>query len=259
MKKVFLIAILIIGLLNVSETLAAEIKHKIILKNAEGVMLDQTWYGVDENASYDIDDSLGEWLIPALPPFGAFFGAFLLIDSTTGDITNNLTYKDFRPIMQQEQFVMKYCLKVMRGFDNTLTLQWDALPEGIDSAKIMDVDDGFIFKEDMGKINSIDITNEYLNTFFIYVWFNKNNVSVASEAGKKEINVYPNPFRNNIIIESESNNKYYNLISITGEKVAGGVCESGRSRLDFSEIPAGAYQLVIFDNKVVYRKLLIKY
>jgi hypothetical protein len=83
-----------------------------------------------------------------------------------------------------------------------------------------------------------------------------NSIENAGDL-KDEVQVFPNPFEDQLIIESSfQGTQNYALYSILGEHVMSGSIQAGSTNINLSSIPDGLYILRVRDQslKVIKRK-----
>jgi len=222
--------------------------------------LQELIFGVNAVATDSVDYNLGEIGAPRiLPPDpNIFVSMFVIYDPKI--LEDGWSYKDFRPIQQIRSYLVKYELYVHFGDAKYVTIEWGKLPALVDSARLMDPWDDL----DLININMMDSTrtilyNKYIEDLVLWVWYRNPDVSVIEENDDFSLKVYPNPFNDNFILESKSNNIVEcRIYSQLGKEIALLNSDGKYVNIDLQNIEKGVYFLrATLDNgKYLVKKIM---
>ncbi len=206
---------------------------------------DKLKFGLHENATDGIDrellindkqDTLAEFEIPFKPPSGLF-----TVFETPG---NGLwSYLDFRPYPTNDSAYVRYKM-VLRREGDSLFFEWFNMPEGIDSAHITDANPDFdLFFKKMERTGSVKVENEYMDKFYIHVWYNKELVSVEKNVKSitKKLKVYPNSAFNQINIQTDRVYKKIEIYNYLGRLVTSENITSNDTQINVGGLERGIY------------------
>lgn len=102
----------------------------------------------------------------------------------------------------------------------------------------------------LGEVASESYTN---NTTTLNQGFQQGNLFVTSIDEELDldfiIKAYPNPVLDILIIETQDQDKEYQIIDLHGEVIKNGIITSEKEEIDFAGLPSGVYFLSISGNK----------
>lgn len=233
----------------------------IRIYNDIGEEFNNTIFGVHKDATYGVDEALGEnYDLPWPPPDQITQAAFAIEDTAKQETT--WSYKDLRPIFNQKKFQHQYYFSTRRGFGKTLTIKWDKMPDNyIDSAFIIDNITGKLVVINMKDSTSATITNEYFRNFYIKVYYNKDDVSVNdSKRENQDYIINPNPAKDIINIQTNELGYSYKIYNLNSCEVMSSPAEVTNNYIDISKFAVGMYyiQFQSKDGKFYFEKF-IKY
>lgn len=216
-------------------------------------------FGVDENATIYVDDSLGELRIPMLGlPDKTFECYFQIYDSLLLE-EDVWSYFNYMPQQIEKKFHTRYRLYVKIGDGSSLTFKWIALTAKIDSAFIQDDEpDIDIVSINMKSQTEAVVNNKYLKYFFIDVWWNFDEQDGVNDVTQSYINIYPIPAKDFIIIDNPTMAFFnYKITDILGSNQQQGTL-TGSSKININSLPSGIYFLQL-DNafgKSIVKKII---
>lgn len=226
-------------------------KVGLFITNDIGEIESKISFGAIDNAIDSIDNNLGEFEIPPIPPIEGIWAALNMDTLTAAGLWS---YKDYRSVPKDnENFYHRYNLIYGFGDGTKITIKWNKLPKTIDSAYITDIVTGTIIKVDMFKNDSLLITNRAIDKLYISVWYNKNNVSVYDN-NDNEISVYPNPASEILKIDSKIDVEYVQIFDLMGNTIL----KSSNNNIGLNSISSGVYtiKIVTIDNKESYKRFV---
>lgn len=154
-------------------------------------------------------------------------------------------YTDKLVPMQQEKALM--CVGGMYQFD-TLTLNgWGGSTWRFIEMFYGKVDDLRIYKK---KLNDTDVMQLYLNDYVSGI----EKIHTKSFSGK----IYPNPANEYLTIESTEPLLSLKLYSVFGEELFTQTVNSDKARINFKNLIAGSYMLMLSTAKEIYFEKIIK-
>lgn len=252
------IAIYIIITAQATAAWGPKIKLEIMNDNEQNRKL---YIGTDTNATnewdkdvefyYDTTKLIEDFDLPPAPPSDIMYCA-LIRDSTQP--FDSYTYVDFRSIPKNEsKFMHKYQMKIINWASNTdkpyITIKWDKIKNGIDSAKIRCYS---WFDEnkyvDMMTNNELITKNESDKVFDIIIWFNKDNLNINEKYENNKTKLYPNPIVNELNIESDDEIMKYKIYSILGTIIEQKNI-SKNAKIDMSKYNKGNY-IIELENQI---------
>jgi|GEM_PF-2951593 len=210
--------------------------------------------GCHEDATYHLDEEIGEKSIPNLPP--PYELAAWLVFKDSVDNSNIYTRTEYIPFPVDKKQILKhrYTVKYNRADDgDDIFIKWSFDDKRIISAVITD---GGVNSADMKSENSFIMEwQKFINTVYIDVEYDLSSSSVS----KNQINnvfVYPNP--TNDILNIDVNYLYDNLI-IYDNKMKLIKKFIANDTYDISEFSKGTYFVYLYRNrKLVGSVKLIK-
>lgn len=193
----------------------AKSEIKLTAASADGDKAELT-FGVDANATYGLDDNLGEIMTIESPPPSPYY-IFALANFYDSTYKFQVwTQKDYIPIPNGEQIQHTHNFKLWLDGGRKFVLNWELNGVNIDSAKIQDEMNGQFINIDLMKGNSFRWDNENVPSLNLklIVWYNS---SINSVEKIEEFQIYPNPANASIIIDKEFEEG--KIVDITGKIV----------------------------------------
>lgn len=246
---------LILILIFSASTLMAQydFERRIYLENELEQTFDSLRFGLNENATYGIDLELGEKEYPNLGfPAGVFHGFFFLeIDGAFAAV-----YRDYRPIADEDEFMVEHTIKTYKGLGETIFLSWENLPEFVDSAVIVD-------KAGFNMINMLDSTH---GTIFdawardivkMKIWYNKNLSSIKN-IEHSIVTIFPNPSSNYVQVNSNLLFSEYKIYDLLGNIQSKGKIIDENQKIYVDMLNKGIYVLVLYNKKMSKSIKIIK-
>jgi hypothetical protein len=244
--------IIILFILSLSAN-AQDSYIKLKFESEEGDKGSDLLFGIDENASYGVDEELGEYdIISAPPPAG--YGIFTLLrflDSTNYEPPMAIwANKDLIP-SPTENIEHIHNFRVWLDGGRKFTITWEIQGNNIDSAKIQDEIGGQFINVDLNNNESYFWDNENVSVLNLrlVVWYNNNIKSVKNI--EKKINVYPNPAKDYIFIDY--NFESGEIFDIYGRKIK----DFYDKNVNTSGLSSGVYFLRIFSGDLVLNKKFV--
>ncbi len=228
---------------------------QIIQTNDADQIFNRIIIGIDQTATNGIDTALGEAALPPFLPPGPVLHGFCVIEHGEGQL--DWSYLDIRPIPDEDKFYVKYQIKLQRGEGRVMWLSRPPLSNYIDSIKVTDIITENIYIRDFADSSKITIENPSLNDFFVHVWYNKIPTSVEEIVSDTKINIYPQPANTAITIKSDKNCYSYIIYDMAGNTCKNGKPFSEKATVDVSDLAAGIYTIVIFDELGTFQQKMI--
>ncbi len=216
-------------------------------------------FGIDDTATEGIDEELGEnYDLPGHPPGDELHAYFFIYDSTNEETVKS--YIDMRPLKDSAHFYVRYFFDVKQIQFQERTFEWGKLGGIIDSAYLTDGLTGDLLKFDMKSNTSCVVENEYINRFFLHIWFkNPHLVSVNEDINREATLIYPNPFFDFITINNVSNFDIITIYNQLGEELLNNQLAEGDNKLYFGNLPKGLYFVkleTVNSNKLEFLKIM---
>jgi hypothetical protein len=262
-------------------------KLRINITNEISQKTPTLYIGVDTNATdlYDknvkfiaFDTVIREEDLPPFPPFDNIYAALLICCDEDNSSKEINSYVDFRAIPEDEdEFYRKYLFYISWNLNYlNATIKWDKLPNGIDSAKIIDTLYTESINCNMNENDSVVVKNptKHYNTLYIVkIWFNKNTGSIKERPHSKQnkFTISPNPANDAIFIKNiitvdnitTTNNVNeiqainYTILSLIGQKLDEGIYNN---KINISNLDKGLYFIKLQDaSGNIYYNKFIKY
>lgn len=219
--------------------------------------------GIDKNATWDWDSTLGEkYFVPMFPP-GGFAAAIEYVDYRMDTITVDgvkkdslfidviWTPKEVVPYTDTLNFVRLFKVKTQRAkIDGDRTLFIERLETNsdlnIDSVVIVnDIQYTPSFNKKINEKESLEVTNEYINEFYVKVYYNFNSTNVFENNSNVVANIYPNPCTEWL---NTRNTNEIKLFDIFGKEVLLSIILNENDRVNISSLNDGIYYAVFYDN-----------
>ena len=226
----------------------------ITLSTDQGEFRNYNKIGVHPEATYELDETLGEKDLPPItPPGNNLHGYITFVDTLDSNGMETIyTREEYKPIPSgKPHFHHRYRLEVSKNSTDTLTINWENIPAKIDSAFLIDEAD-MLFKVDMKEVNSFKIPNVYIENFYFDVYYSK--ITSVDDAEKNKFELYPNPARDVINLNLSGKNDII-VYDLNGRKV---LEKTGHSvqRLDVSGLDQGFYIIHIKGNTSIVKKFM---
>lgn len=248
--------ILILILILIAIPLFSQGFTKIDLKLStdKGEFRNYNKIGVHPDATFSLDEALGEKDLPSMIPPGNDLHAFITFVDTLEDSTTETIYsrEEYKPIpANKSHYHYRYRLEISKSSTDTLTISWNNLPAKIDSAFLIDEAD-ILFKIDMHQVNSYKIENIYVEKFYFDVYFSKT--TSVEDVTNNDFELYPNPAEN-VIKFNLSGKKDIIVYDLTGKKV---IEKYGQTvdQLDLTGLDKGFYIIHINGNRNIIKKFM---
>lgn len=241
---------ILIILLCYSTSFAQGTQIKLSFETEDGDKGSDLIFGLHQDATFGWDEDLNEIFTINAPPPSPYYISTLLnyYDSNlTSQVWGNL---DLIPY-PTEDIQHTHNFRVWLDGGRKFTIKWELSGINIDSAKIQDEAGGQFINIDLMKSESYFWDNDLVPSLNLklLVWYNTNINSVKIK--DDNINLYPNPTNNIVIIDSQfSRGEMYNLEGIK-------VLDFTQSKLNVSNYTTGTYFLKLFNNDYVLTKKLI--
>lgn len=256
-QLIFYVFTIILVALELQGQISKPLIFNIRLENGFNKPWDNLILGVAPDATEKMDSIYQEVEIPDFPfPSGIFTAVCLTYDST--EKKDIWSYRSvYGPTGDKKKFMIKYKFRVFYGYSNYVKMSWLALPPEIDSAIIMDSFGGYKFKVNMkekleGRNDEILVEN-----FDVDVYYNFTNVGVISTLDDK-INVYPNPTKNILQINSDDSIKMIEVCNILGVSLFYKNVDDKEINIDLSGLQPDVYllKLIKYNNDVIVKKII---
>lgn len=239
MIKVFLLLVFIVSI-SLSKS---SIKLQFVTDDNE--KSPELEFGVDENATFGLDEELGEIFAFDAPPPSPYYIFSLLnfYDSTLN--TQVWGEKDLIPV-PEGNFEYSHKFRIWMDGGRKFTMNWKIEGINIDSAKIQDEQGGQFINIDLMNAESYYWENENVPSLNLrlVVWYNSNINSVEVE--NKSFLVYPNPIRDELKIDR----KFISgkIIDINGRVIK----DFNNQIVNISDLNSGKYFIILhtFDGKL---------
>ncbi len=220
-----------------------------------GGQIDNLAFGIDNAATYYIDEDLGERELPPFPPpGGTLYGVFILEHPDTKE--EIWSYKDYRPVSQNSKFYEEYELRWWWGKNNELTFDWGKLGAELDSARFeYTIADVVIFSVDMKEQQTFTMDNISWGKGIFKMWFSRVTNVEEEQAGG--ILISPNPADEYITISNIELTGNLRILSLEGV-VLKEITSPNYEQIIVSDLAKGIYFLEITgkSQKKYYRKFI---
>lgn len=226
---------------------------KLSFETDEGDKGSELTFGVHKDATFNLDNELGEFpTINAPPPAGYYiFTLLYFIDSVTYNqpeaMWGNL---DLIPI-PQDNYNHTHNFRVWLDGGRKFTITWDIVGDNIDSAKIQDINGGQFINIDLMNQESYYWNNENVSTLDLrlVVWYN-NSISSVKKI-EDEINIFPIP--SNYFIYVDYDFERGELYDNNGKKLK----DFYDKNVNTSELTSGVYFIRLYSNGLTLHKRFI--
>jgi len=203
-------------------------------------------FGVDENATFGLDEELGEIFAFDAPPPSPYYIFSLLnfYDSTLN--TQVWGNKDFIPL-PEENTEHNHKFRIWMDGGRKFTIKWNIEGINIDSAKIQDEQGGQFINIDLMDGDSYYWENENVPSLNLrlVVLYNSNINSVETNNNERFL-VYPNPVQDELKIDREFISA--KIIDINGRVIK----DFNNQIVNISDLNSGKYFIILhtFDGKL---------
>jgi len=256
MKNIFIYFALLVVFLQIC--IAQEsIRIRLNLFGNDTLVFRNLVFGFERDATNGLDTNLGEIeLPPFIPPSGyGVYGVFVFFDSASGGKV--WSYTDLRPFPTKANDTVKFLFYVFREAGMNLKISWFGLNEHFRYAWLVDEYLGTLVQVNMLETNFANITNEFLDRFYIKVVLDRF-VGVGDDFEFGD-NYFIRELPDKLIIKS-SNNQFSNFefFDIFGNQLlCGSFVED--VEISFKNFVKGVYLLKIrdFTGKVHFKKVII--
>lgn len=226
----------------------------------------------DKDIKFAVGDSLvEEFDLPPFAPYNHIYNVLTICCDYNND--SIVSYVDFRSVPDDiNEFYYKYNFHIIwyRNSSPNLSIimRWNKLPNGIDSAKLIDITGDTSY--DMNENDSVVITNPnkiWYTYYNVEVWFNKSKSSIKEQRTSKQntLNIYPNPANDAIFVENndEIQLSNYTILSLVGQKLDEGIYSNKgiyNNKININNLEKGLYFIKFQDvfGKIYYNKF-VKY
>ena len=229
-------------------------KIDLTISTDKGEFRNYNKIGVHPEATFSLDEALGEKDLPPMIPPGNDLHAFITFVDTLDDNKTERIYsrEEYKPIPSNKpHFHYRYRLEISKNSIDTITIDWGELPAKIDSAFLVDEAE-LLFKIDMDEVNSYKIENIYVENFYFDVYYSKT--TSVEEKNISDINLYPNPARDEINFNVSGKNDII-VYDLNGRKV---IEKYGHNvdHLNVSGLDKGFYIIHIKGNRNIIKKFM---
>ncbi len=233
MRSLFITAVICGLFMSPHITCAQEWTVKLrIFEN--DILKDSLEFGINYDATDDIDIDLGETELPPLPPFGNLDVRF-----TGENIGLGLKLDLRKSTSDQKTFNIAF---QRSSSSSIISITWDSLPDG--EFIIQDKVGGILIDQDMTTTNSLVVTNTNISglKLFLTPEIEDNTTSIYNDVNSppREFVLYqnyPNPFNPVTTIKFETHRTTYVKLTVfntLGQEIA---------RLVDSDMPAGNHSV----------------
>ncbi len=231
------------------------IKIRLNLFGNDTLVFSKLVFGFDKFATSGLDTSLGEVdLPPFVPPSGyGIYGVLVFYDSTSGG--NVWSYQDLRPFPSNLSDTIKFLIYVFRESGIKLKISWFGLNDYFRSAWFVDEYLGTLVQVNMLETNYVNITNEFLDKFYIKVILNPITNVESSTEEDVVLKHYPDKI---LLVNKSKETCNYRIFDIFGNLILKGSFID-EIQIGISNFPKGVYLIRIGgeNNKNVLKKILI--
>lgn len=242
-KYLLVLAFLFVFSNNLSLYSADKVELYIMVEDDKDNKADVMIIGCHEDATYQLDEEIGEKSLPNLPP-PYELAAWLFFKDTVDNI-NIYTPKDYIPFPIDKNKILKhrYTVKYSRADDgDDIIIKWAFDDKRIISAVITD---GGVNNADMLTQNSFTMEwHKFINTVYVDVEYDLSSSSV-NEYQLNNFLVYPNPINN--LLNIDVNYLYDNLIIYNNNMKQVKEFQANDS-YDLSGISSGSYFVNLYRN-----------
>jgi len=157
---------------------------RINLIGNDTIVFNKLVIGFHPEATNNLDTSLGEMdLPPFIPPSGfKLYGVLIFYDSV--QMSNIWSYVDLRPFPANSGDTTTFLLYAIKESGVKLRISWRYIADEVRYAFLQDEYLGTLVQVDMTKTTYIDITNEFLDKFYIKIVLpDVNSVQLVNEDG----------------------------------------------------------------------------
>ncbi len=235
---------------------AKNIETKLIVKTDNGEVVDKLAFGTNENATYWLDEDLGEQDLPPPPP-SRLFPVFMFMNYDSAyPITS---FKDFQPPITYAGESRTFSLRIFREAGSQVSFQWEEMDNRIDSAFLIDETSlGATIKLNMKKTTS-GVGNLYLDKYLILAWYHYSPSSIDDFLYNKDnLEVFPNPVYDKLEVRSNFDNYEYRLSDSYGRIIYNNISIGKEVALDLKNFANGVYFLYIKNGKNAYFRKIMK-
>ncbi|MEY2719932.1 MAG: Secretion system C-terminal sorting domain [Bacteroidota bacterium] len=203
----------------------------------------------------ELDTALGELEIPSLPPPA---GVFIVYSIPPSKDFMWLSPIDIRPLELGKQHLVEYTIG-MTWNAGKINVSWGPIPTLVDSAYIVDVVSDFpnnFIKVKLEPGKSYETINTAITKLKVLVWYNATSLSVQEQTS--DIQVYPVPCADEIIVSNAPDGALFDVIDVSGAVISSGQIRQEMQAVSTTQLPSGMYLLRVFNNDgIVYlRKFL---
>ncbi|MFP4544630.1 MAG: T9SS type A sorting domain-containing protein [Candidatus Kapaibacterium sp.] len=231
-----ILTLIIIAFAGVSVKAQDPVTIFLNMRNNEGYTYTPIEFGLHKDATYDIDEDLGEKEYVAFPDPDNNYGALYIFEEDSSSIKYML--KDYRPY-EDLPFYKLYNLQINPGLGDSVFIRWSKLPDGLDSAKFTDAYGGNVTSFDMKQKDTIAlfIPGSFYQ-YQIHLYF--GTINSKRDKNQDDILLFPNPAEDHITINYGNNLFYFNIYSAVSGEVLKGMAMS-EQEIDISAIAPGYY------------------
>ena len=193
----------------------SEVKTRITLKDGENRTFNKLVFGIHEQATIGVDESLGEnYDLPGPPPDG-LWSAFFITDPNTQERT--YSYLDLRPypVSRTDTIIHEFTVSFSVP---KLKLEWAKINDQIESAIITDYYGAGVII-DMKNINQYEVENTFIKKFLIKVCYKAGDYVYDNLEHNPNVIITNNPVYDDLFINISESDFQVFLISINGMEI----------------------------------------
>ena len=146
---------------------------------------------------------------------------------------------------------------------NESSEQWDVEFVSFDTKYnyLLDDNNNLILLESQQWDETLLIWRAFEKYYFYYSTHQLNPTGILTETNeKRDVRVYPNPFRDKLTIEIHSKEMKLDIFDISGKKIMARRLYDIRNEINLSDLKSGVYIIQLYDRKqAVYNEKVIKH
>lgn len=255
MKTTLILFLIIFTILLQSTSVYSNVETHLIVRTDNGESNNQLAIGIHQNATYWLDEHLGERDMPPPPP-SRLYPVFSFMNQDSSYVITS--FKDFQPLLTYSGESRTFSLRIYRESGTQVSFEWNVMDNRIDSAYLIDeASNGATIKLDMKKVSG-GTGSLWLDRYKIIVWYNYLSNSVIDKFNDGEIEIFPNPVEDYTTIRCSGYDKKYFLTDVYGKIITTGITSNIETVINMKDLSSGVYLFKIIENGNIVTKKIIK-